>query len=236
MRRKADSYRLLDCHKKKAKRQEDERRQREQARDTQRRQEVRHDNERRQLEQNQDTLRRQEARQDDERRKLEQAQNTLRRQDIRQDDERRQLEQNQDTLRRQEARQDDERRQLEQNQDTLRRQEARQDDERRKLEQARNTLRRQEARKSNTGSYSNALAMFHARNRDGPTNVCLCCGGLFFDKSVQVKKKESLLNTGCTDEFLQQVVVLSPKEDGKYVLCSTCYENIKNSKVNFSLM
>jgi len=190
----------------------------------------------RQTEQAQDTRRRQETRVDVERRLREQEENTRRRQEAREDVERRLREQEENTRRRQEAREDVDRRQIEQDEDTHRRQEARSDVERRQHEQVDNTRQHQEARETKSASYLQALSLFQARNKEGPTNVCLSCGGLFFQKSVDIRSKETVITAGCTDEFLQQVVVLSPKEDGKYMLCSTCYENIRVLKVIYILI
>jgi len=136
------------------------------------------------------------------------------------DAERRQLEQEEDTHRRHEARLDVPWRKNEQEQDTRRRQEVRSNVERRKAERTQRTT----IREHKTGSYPQVLALFQACNKKGPTNVCRSCGGLFFKKSVDVRSKETLKTVGCTDEFFQSVLVLTPKETGKYVLCSTCYE------------
>jgi hypothetical protein len=51
-----------------------------------------------------------------------------------------------------------------------------------------------------------------------------------------MRTRDKLLKSGCTNEFLQKVIVKQPKEDGTMILCSTCCGNIEQSKVNYSLI
>jgi hypothetical protein len=56
--------------------------------------------------------------------------------------------------------------------------------ENREEEEKRDTDAKQRLRSTCRNTWETVLQQFQLKNREGPTKVCMCCGGLFFPKSI----------------------------------------------------
>jgi hypothetical protein len=95
----------------------------------------------------------------------------------------------------------------------------------------RDNLSNRRGRKNATNSWDKVLHEFQQCNKEGPTHICCCCGGLFFIKSIQTVYVEVLLESGCNRDFLIKVLHLWDGLDPKVLLCCTCRSGILNNKV-----
>jgi len=224
---------LQDRHRVKRKREDEERRDVEQLDNTVRRRQLREMEDVRDAEQQKNTIRRRQVRQIEDRRDAEQQQDRDRRRQARDIEEVRDAEQQQNTARRRQAREIEDRRDAEQQQDTARRRQTRDIEHRRDVEQKQNTERRINAREEKISTFDKSLEIFRARNKEGPVHVCLCCGGIFFQKSITSTSWDTLVTAGCSEMFLEQIITAKPVEGKPVVLCSRCREGILKAKVNF---
>lgn len=174
---------------------------------------------------------------------LERSQNTLRRSIRRQNMEYRALEQQQDTIRRQVARQY-ERQTLQNiqrgiNERVVRyrqtavnrtRENTRQAE---RMRQTRQELPAEEIEVSRDSEAHSRISRFNRYNtniKQGPTIICTCCGGLWFQHQVeQISKDQIHVST----EFINDVFCLSerfPSSNNKFYFCKTCSRSVKNKR------
>ena len=74
---------------------------------------------------------------------------------------------------------------------------------------------------------------YESRIKEGPTHICSCCGGLWFEYSIREYTTEMLRNRGLKEEFINTVCYL---KHAIIKLCVTCRKDIMSNKVpNLSL-
>lgn len=64
--------------------------------------------------------------------------------------------------------------------------------------------------------------------KDGPTYICVCCGGLWFKKQMKIVNNEFFAN-GFTDEFISQISCVP--HVSTHQLCRYCHRYIQNQTV-----
>ncbi|KAG2191489.1 hypothetical protein INT47_013266 [Mucor saturninus] len=82
--------------------------------------------------------------------------------------------------------------------------------------------------------------------KEGPTTVCICCGGLFFLKNVSLLNKDTMLEKWKTDGYVVNAVywrldnrvysnhtniTITKTGSGKHYFCANCKTSIKNNKI-----
>ncbi|KAG2192949.1 hypothetical protein INT47_004688 [Mucor saturninus] len=82
--------------------------------------------------------------------------------------------------------------------------------------------------------------------KEGPTTVCICCGGLFFLKNVSLLNKDTMLEKWKTDGYVVDAVywpldngvysnhtniTITKTGSGKHYFCANCKTSIKNNKI-----
>ncbi|CAG9807951.1 unnamed protein product [Chironomus riparius] len=192
----------------------------EQAQDTAARQIRRSNPTVRASEQAQDTAARQVRRSNPTVRANEQAQDTAARQIRRNDPTVRANEQAQNTAARQVRRNDPAVRASEQAQDTAARQVRRNDPAVRASEQVQDTAARR-VKRNQILSWIEVMEQYFECIKEGPTYNCYSCDRLWFKK---------LKNCGCTDTFIEEVLLEEFVNEKVYQFCSTCYTNIRAKK------
>jgi hypothetical protein len=201
-------------------------RQREQESNTLAHQNAREDPLYRQREQERDTVAHQNAREDPLYLQREQERNTLAHQNAREDPLYRQREQERNTLGHQNAREDFLFRLREQERNTEAHQNSREDPLYRQFEQKRNTLAHRDVRKN----WETVVKLFEANIKLGPTQICNCCGRLFFPASMKKLSRQQLLLDNKTKEIVNTIFLCS-KYSEVAQFCSTCLINIKSGIV-----
>jgi hypothetical protein len=93
--------------------------------------------------------------------------------------------------------------------------------DKRELEKEKNTIRRGELR---VGNLLYNIKEFEAKKKEGPTSVCTCCGGLWFQSSTR------LVTPSPTDSELENKVFFL-KEEYEPRLCETCYRDYRKGSV-----
>jgi hypothetical protein len=91
--------------------------------------------------------------------------------------------------------------------------------EERELEKENNTIRRGVLR---AGNLLYNMKEFEAKKKEGPTSVCACCGGLWFQSSTR------LVIPTCSD-FDEKVFFVKTESVSR--LCGTCYRDYRKSSV-----
>jgi len=118
----------------------------------------------------------------------------------------------------------------EQERDTASRRAVRDNEERREQEQNIQNQRRRRDKNIDSSDWSKVITAFRNRVKEGPTNVCVCCGGLFFLKSIRKTSYQGLMEH-CTHQFLHETLRLQHLDTSNVTLCSTCFNCIRYSKV-----
>ena len=110
---------------------------------------------------------------------------------------------------------------------------ARQDDEFKEEERRRNTLRMHSSRDKHKNNFDSMKSNYESKITEGPTHICSCCGGLWFEYSIREFTFEMLTNKGLKAEFINTVCSL---KHAIIKLCVTCRKDIMLNKVpNLSL-
>ena len=104
----------------------------------------------------------------------------------------------------------------------------RQNDNFKEEERRSNSLRMHNNRSKYKSSIDDMKSNYEFKIREGPTHICSCCGGLWFDYSVREFTIESLINKGLRTEFIDTVCYL---KDRIIKLCVTCRKDILLNKV-----
>ena len=225
----------------------------EQENDTLARRKAREDLITRTVEQDNDRLARRKAREDLITRTMEQQSDKLARRRKREDPIYRTVEQESDKLARQKTREDPIFRTVEQESDTLARRTARKDPTFRTVEQESDTLARKSRRSSletrdiemETNSaarkfkrqqlvpWEKRMEQFFENIRDGPMFPCFSCDRLFFKTAIRKVTRDKLISSGCSEVFLEQVLLSKFLDLETYEFCSTCYSNINGKTKKF---
>lgn len=75
------------------------------------------------------------------------------------------------------------------------------------------------------------IEKYFERIKNGPTIICICCGGLWFKHQTKNKLK-SFIDSKFTSEFITRVICVEfLKQENTYYFCNTCYQHIINEKV-----
>jgi hypothetical protein len=110
---------------------------------------------------------------------------------------------------------------------------ARQDDEFKEEESRRNVLRMHNSRDKYKNNFDAMKSNYESKIKEGPTHICSCCGGLWFEYSVREYTVEMLTNKGLKAEFIDTVCYLKHEI---IKLCVTCRKDIMSNKIpNLSL-
>ncbi|CAG9799161.1 unnamed protein product [Chironomus riparius] len=170
----------------------------------------------------------------------EQAQDTAVRQIRRNDPAVRANEQAQDTAARKIRRSNPTVRANEQAQDTAVRLSRRSNPTVRANEQAQNTAARR-VKRNQMLSWIEVMEQYFECIKEGPTYNCYSCDRLWFKKSIKNITRDKLKDCGCTDTFIEEVLLEEFVNEKVYQFCFTCYTNIRAKKyprfnVNKSLL
>ena len=92
-------------------------------------------------------------------------------------------------------------------------------------ERRRNALRMQKNRDEYKNNFESMKSNYESKIKEGPTHICSCCGGLWFEYSIREFTVEMLTNKGLEKEFIDTVCYLIIK------LCVTCRKHILLNKV-----
>ncbi|CAF4102833.1 unnamed protein product, partial [Rotaria sordida] len=110
---------------------------------------------------------------------------------------------------------------------------ARQDDEFKEEERRRNALRIHNNRDKYKSNFDDMKSNYESKIKEGPTHICSCCGGLWFEYSIREYTVEMLTNKGLKAEFIDTLCYL---KHAIIKLCVTCRKDIMSNKIpNLSL-
>ncbi|KAG5666197.1 hypothetical protein PVAND_017659 [Polypedilum vanderplanki] len=76
-----------------------------------------------------------------------------------------------------------------------------------------------------------AIENYNLNVKDGPFHRCFSCDKLLFSKQVSKTTKQQLLTNGCSEEYLQKLIISELYNLNEYTFCLTCLGYIK--KKNF---
>ncbi|OXA53864.1 SART-1 family protein DOT2 [Folsomia candida] len=101
----------------------------------------------------------------------------------------------------------------------------REEDTYRQTEQQRNTIRKAVSRQNAKNDYDILFNSFQIEIADQPKWICSSCGGLWYKTSVHPTTTETVRKLHPKKPFAHM------KVDGKYFLCGTCHDSLKNGDV-----
>ncbi|OXA57943.1 Myosin-3 [Folsomia candida] len=101
----------------------------------------------------------------------------------------------------------------------------REEDTYRQTEQPRNTIRKAVSRQNAKNDYDILFNSFQIEIADQPKWICSSCGGLWYKTSVHPTTTETVRKLHPKKPFAHM------KVDGKYFLCATCHDSLKNGDV-----
>ncbi|CAF1405512.1 unnamed protein product [Rotaria sordida] len=104
----------------------------------------------------------------------------------------------------------------------------RQDDEFKEEERRRNVLRMHNSRDKYKSNFDSMKSNYESKIKEGPTHICSCCGGLWFEYSIREYTVEMLTNKGLKAEFINTVCYL---KHAVIKLCVTCRKDIVLGKI-----
>ncbi|CAF4125803.1 unnamed protein product, partial [Rotaria sordida] len=104
----------------------------------------------------------------------------------------------------------------------------REEEEYKEEERRRNALRMQNNRDKYKNNFDVMKSNYELKIKEGPTHICSCCGGLWFEYSVREFTVEMLTNKGLKKEFIDTVCYL---KNTIIKLCVTCRKDIMLNKV-----
>ena len=82
-------------------------------------------------------------------------------------------------------------------------------------------------------NFDDMKSNYESKTKEGPTHICSCCGGLWFEYSIRKYTVDVLTNKGLKAEFINTVCYL---KHSTIKLCVTCRKDIMSNKVpNISL-
>ena len=104
----------------------------------------------------------------------------------------------------------------------------RQNDQFKEEERRTNALRMQNSRDKYKNNFDVMKSNYESKIKEGPTHICSCCGGLWFEYSIREYTVEMLTNKGLKAEFIDTVCYL---KHAIIKLCVTCRKDIMSNKV-----
>jgi hypothetical protein len=100
-------------------------------------------------------------------------------------------------------------------------------------EKRRNALRMSHSRDKYKNNFHIMRLDYESKIKQGPTHICNCCGGLWFEYSIREFTIDVLRNKGLKEEFIDTVCYL---KNSFIKLCATCRKDIISNKIpNLSL-
>jgi len=76
--------------------------------------------------------------------------------------------------------------------------------------------------------WNKAIETYNATVKDGPYHRCYSCDRLFFKTQVSVTTREKLQEKrGCSDEYINGLILPEIIDDADYTFCSTCMTHIR---------
>jgi rubrerythrin len=116
--------------------------------------------------------------------------------------------------------------------------EAKRDTESRRLKREDPTLRsierrtfweaERKRRNSSKSSYEKLLEKYTDQIRQSPSYICSCCGGLWYEKSTTTTSQETLIQCGCSQDFIDTVLRVNQDQ---HRFCATCKKSISQKRV-----
>ncbi|CAF4534979.1 unnamed protein product [Rotaria sp. Silwood2] len=104
----------------------------------------------------------------------------------------------------------------------------REEEEYKEEERRRNALRMQNNRDKYKNNFDVMKSNYALKIKEGPTHICSCCDGLWFEYSIREFTAEMLTNKGLKKEFIDTVCYL---KNTIIKLCVTCRKDIMLNKV-----
>ncbi|CAF4487501.1 unnamed protein product [Rotaria sp. Silwood2] len=104
----------------------------------------------------------------------------------------------------------------------------REDEEYKQEERRRNASRMRMSRDKYENNFHLMKLNYESKIKEGPTHICSCCGGLWFEYSIKESTVEMLRNKGLPKEFIDTVCYL---KNAIIKLCVTCRKDIMSNKV-----
>ena len=104
----------------------------------------------------------------------------------------------------------------------------RHDDEFKEDERRKNALRIHNNRDKYKSNFDGMKSNYELKIKEGPTHICSCCGGLWFEYSIREFTVEMLTNKGLKKEFIDTVCYL---EHTIIKLCVTCRKDIMSNRI-----
>ncbi|CAF3286262.1 unnamed protein product [Rotaria sp. Silwood2] len=104
----------------------------------------------------------------------------------------------------------------------------REDEEYKQEERRRNASRMRLSRDKYENNFHLMKLNYESKIKEGPTHICSCCGGLWFEYSIKESTVEMLRNKGLPKEFIDTVCYL---KNAIIKLCVTCRKDIMSNKV-----
>ncbi|CAF4566055.1 unnamed protein product, partial [Rotaria socialis] len=104
----------------------------------------------------------------------------------------------------------------------------REEEEYKEEERRRNASRMRMSRDKYENNFHLMKLNYESKIKEGPTHICSCCGGLWFEYSIRELTIEMLTNKGLKKEFIDNVCYL---KNTIVKLCVTCRKDIMLNKV-----
>lgn len=104
----------------------------------------------------------------------------------------------------------------------------REDDVFKEAERRKNSLRMTNSRMKYKTNFDDMKSDYQSKIKEGPTHICSCCGGLWFDYSIREHTLEMLAKKGLKEEFIDTVCHL---KHTIIKLCVTCAKDITSNKI-----
>ncbi|CAF2041908.1 unnamed protein product, partial [Rotaria magnacalcarata] len=104
----------------------------------------------------------------------------------------------------------------------------REEEEYKEEERRRNASRMRMSRDKYENNFHLMKLNYESKIKEGPTHICSCCGGLWFEYSIKEFTVEMLRNKGLPKEFIDNVCYL---KNTIIKLCVTCRKDIMLHKV-----
>ena len=104
----------------------------------------------------------------------------------------------------------------------------REDEEYKEEERRRNAVRMHNSRDKYKNNFDVMKLNYESKIKQGPTHICSCCGGLWFEYSIREFTIDMLRNKGLKEEFIDTVCFL---KNSIIKLCVTCRKDIILNKV-----
>lgn len=104
----------------------------------------------------------------------------------------------------------------------------RQDLEFKTEERRRNALRMRDTRDNYRSKFYRLISDYASKIKEGPTQMCSCCGGVWFKYSIREYTANMLRNKGLKPKFIDTVCYL---KDAAIKLCVNCRKDMMSNRV-----